>query len=473
MIMKTIRNLNKCQKKGKQIFLKVLILLFILIIFSSCTKNVFDSDWLDAKRDKNLLVPTTLKDMRDLLNNTLSLGYDYKGKAALLMDDYYLSYSSWVSSYEVVKNSYIWEYDGTEGGTQGDTEWNGSYEQVFYSNVILEGLEKITPDNTTREEWKDVKGGALYFRAKAFYNLVQLYAPAYDESTADTDLGIHVRLTADVNASITRQSVAETYERIIADMKEAIPLLRESPSHKVEASKAAAYGMLARIYLSMRKYDLALEYANLCLGFSDVILDFNTLNSNASYPLPAYNDEVIIQHVNKEIYLAFINIDNTLYDSYSDSDLRLSIFFRNYGSLGILFRGNHTGSFYHFAGITTGEMYLIKAECLARNGNTSEAMSTLNALLVKRYEEKSFISLTASDANEALTTILWERRKELLFRGLRWSDLKRLNKEPEFAVTISRNLDGQIYTLPPNDLRYVLPIPNYVIQDTGIPQNPR
>jgi hypothetical protein len=56
---------------------------------------------------------------------------------------------------------------------------------------------------------------------------------------------------------------------------------------------------------------------------------------------------------------------------------------------------------------------------------------------------------------------------------LRWIDLRRLNTDSRYAVTLTRNLNNQIYTLPPNDQRYVLPIPDLEIKLSGIEQNPR
>ncbi|SEM08104.1 hypothetical protein SAMN05216436_101351 [bacterium A37T11] len=56
-------------------------------------------------------------------------------------------------------------------------------------------------------------------------------------------------------------------------------------------------------------------------------------------------------------------------------------------------------------------------------------------------------------------------------RGLRWMDIKRLNKEGA-NITLTRNLNGQIYTLPPNDPRFALPIPEDVIDLSGMQQNP-
>lgn len=100
-------------------------------------------------------------------------------------------------------------------------------------------------------------------------------------------------------------------------------------------------------------------------------------------------------------------------------------------------------------------------------------MQDLNALLAKRWKTGFFIPFSAGTADEALAIILQERRKELIFRGLRWSDLKRLNKEPRFAVTLKKTIGEKEYILPPNDNRYLFPIPSSVIEMTGIQQNPR
>ncbi|HVV04491.1 MAG TPA: hypothetical protein VHC96_09735, partial [Puia sp.] len=65
------------------------------------------------------------------------------------------------------------------------------------------------------------------------------------------------------------------------------------------------------------------------------------------------------------------------------------------------------------------------------------------------------------------------RRKELAFRGLRWSDLRRLNKE-EHGDTIYHGLNGQVHRLSPGSPNYVLPIPPDVLfMNSSMPNNPR
>jgi hypothetical protein len=122
--------------------------------------------------------------------------------------------------------------------------------------------------------------------------------------------------------------------------------------------------------------------------------------------------------------------------------------------------------------LATDEIYIIRAECYARAGNTTAAMADLNYLLQNRWSG-SFVPFTAATPDIALSIILKERRKELLFRALRWTDLRRLNKDPRFAVTLTRIVNNQTYTLPPNDLRYTFLIPDVILSRANMPQNPR
>ena len=100
-----------------------------------------------------------------------------------------------------------------------------------------------------------------------------------------------------------------------------------------------------------------------------------------------------------------------------------------------------------------------------------EAMDDLNRLLIKRWNAATvYVPVMAVNKQSALETILLERRKELLMRGLRWIDIKRLNKEGHNIVQ-KRVVNNVVYTLPANDPRYALPIPIDIIRATGMAQN--
>ena len=98
-------------------------------------------------------------------------------------------------------------------------------------------------------------------------------------------------------------------------------------------------------------------------------------------------------------------------------------------------------------------------------------MDDLNKLMIRRWTNGSFIPFTATTPKDALNKVLTERRKELVFRRLRWMDIKRLNKEGA-NIKLRRNINDRQYSLAPNNLRFALPIPEEVILISGMAQNP-
>ena len=51
------------------------------------------------------------------------------------------------------------------------------------------------------------------------------------------------------------------------------------------------------------------------------------------------------------------------------------------------------------------------------------------------------------------------------------ADVKRLNKEGA-GISLTRTVNGKSYSLSPNSSGFVLPIPELVIEASGMPQNP-
>src|SRR5690606_32948220 len=120
-----------------------------------------------------------------------------------------------------------------------------------------------------------------------------------------------------------------------------------------------------------------------------------------------------------------IRLDTTLYASYAEDDLRRTLFFRT-SSTRVYPRRTYTGQTTFFSGLTTDELYLIRAECQARDGDATGSIADLNTVLLNRDQTCTFIPYADKTPAEALELILTERRKEPVWRGLRWSDLRRL-----------------------------------------------
>ena len=448
-----------------------ILLGLLLLQMSSCKK------WLDVKSNIADVTPTTLEDYQALADNDRTNNGGSSGLALVSSDNYYVTYTTWQARSAVERNSYVWASELYEGSSPA--EWSKPFAVVNNANIILEGIAAIpvTPANTSA--WNNTRGSALFMRALSFFNLAQTFSPHYNKASANTDKGIPLRLKADANDISVRASVEETYQQILTDLKEAADLLPVSPAYQTRPGKAAAYGLLAKTYLIMGDYAQSFTFSDKAIAVYNTLIDFNTLNAAATNPFPAYpGNKEIIYYISSSTYLIFQNAnpitDSVLYQSYAANDLRKTIFYKLNNNLP-QFRANYLGAVNgFFSGIASNELYLIRAESNARLGNTGAALTDLNTLLLKRWKTGTFVSFTAATPAEALTKILTERRKELPFTGsTRWEDLRRLNTDPLFAKTLTRQLNGVTYTLPPNDRRYTLPIPDEEIKLSGITQNPR
>lgn len=456
--------------KTKKIILSTIILL--MVSFTSCKK-----DWLEANPNESVIVPKTLEDFQALLDNTDQTFNNFQacGLAETASGDFYILYTSWQSLFTTQeKSAYIWAPTTNFYNNESSGDWVSSYRRILNSNVILNGIRKIRVPSTKQNEWNNITGSALFFRSFDFFNLAQEYCKSYEQNTAKSELGLPLRLDYDVNIQLQRSTLQQTYEQIILDLKSAIPLLGTKPLFKTRPSKQAVFALLARTYLVMENYSQAKLYTDSALQIQPELMDYSALNSNANYPIQRFNPEVIFHSTfTFGIFNASrLIVEPTLLDSYSEGDYRRKVFFKDNPNGTTTYKGSYNSDKNLFGGLATDELYLIRAECNARIGNITTALTDLNHLLKTRWN-LSYKELNADNAEQVLIFILKERRKELVFRGLRWQDLRRLNKDNRFATTLTRTLNNQIYTLPPNDKKYVFPIDEMELKLSGIQQNDR
>ncbi|MBD1362973.1 RagB/SusD family nutrient uptake outer membrane protein [Mucilaginibacter sp. ZT4R22] len=454
------------------ILIGVILILIVTLGLTSCQK-----EFLDKKPNQSVLVPTTLSDFQALLDNSTTMN-SAPGMTVIASDDFDNT-ADGLDQVEVPleKNAFLWASDVYEGFAV-TPDWDTPYQQIFYANVVLDGLKSLEQTST---QAKQLKGSALFYRSFALYQLLQLFAKPYNPATAATDPGVPVPLTPNVNNRPGRGTVAEAYRQLTDDVKTAAGLLPVTTSMPTRPNQAAAYALLARAYLTMQQYGQAAAAAEDCLKGNNKLLDYNDLDPSSGAPLPASiqggNPEVLFYTASlySFYFLPSTVINKELAGSYAANDLRKKILIDQSGP-DRNFKGNYTGDVFSyglFAGLATDEIYLTRAEANARTNKITDALKDLNTLQSKRYQTGTFSPVTITDPEQLLNAILTERRKELPGRGTRWSDLRRLNQDGRFAVTLKRNIGGSEYTLLPNSLRYLFPIPENEINTSGIAQNPR
>lgn len=434
---------------------------------------------MNIKRDAKQVVPREISDYQAILDYQGILNASPSVELGLIgSDEFYLMdghLTTLSNAYQ--RNAYIWADEIYEGGEGLD--WNRAYQRILYANMALD-VTRLSPSQEHLADWQNVKGGALFFRAYNYFQLAQLFCKPYDIRYAQVEKGLPLRLDYDVTSKIKRSSLEDTYQLIIADLVEAINHLPTSASTTLRPTRSSAYALLAKTYLQMADYSRALHNVESSFNIGDSLVDFNTLDLNARYLFPQdfgeSNPEILFYWHFYSAALADsrFNADTSLLTLYAENDLRRRGYFHEDVNGRILFKGSYNGGYGgYFMGLANDELWLIKAECHARLGQIDEAMTSLNHLLTNRYDRDSFVPLSAGTAEDALDIILLERKKELFMRGIRWEDLRRLNKEPSRKVTLRRIIDGKVYELPSDHPKWVWPIPNNEIELSGISQNPR
>nr|WP_121269905.1 RagB/SusD family nutrient uptake outer membrane protein [Pedobacter schmidteae] len=430
--------------------IKVLIFLqgIMAILLFGCKK------FLDEKPNKSITTVRNIADLQSILDYNIGT---YSSLLSAGTDEYYLTDESWASKSLQDRDAYIWE-----SSTSYLNDWTLAYAQVFTANTVLNELSLLRSNDLKGSEY--IKGQALALRSFAFFQLSQLYCPPYSDSSKQLP-GLALRLVPDVEVTYPRASVEETYNRMITDLKEAIVLLPNELGANNRATRISVNGLLAKLYLSMRDYKSAGFYANEYLKALNTLTDFNSLDEFADPPIISLNPEIAyMAKCEGAIPLDDALIDTALVNSYDSNDLRKKLFFIDNGDGTYRFKGGYHGElgFAPFCGISTPEMLLISAESYAREGLIANAMDNLNYLLLRRWKAGTFIPRTSATKAEALNLILSERRKELMYKSTRWSDLRRLNLEG-YGIELKRTVQGKVYNLLPNDNRWTWLIPNEIM----------
>ncbi|SIR10947.1 RagB/SusD family nutrient uptake outer membrane protein [Maribacter ulvicola] len=116
------------------------------------------------------------------------------------------------------------------------------YEVIFRANNILDFIDIADEGNQAK-----YTAEAKFLRAYAYFKLVRMFGavPLVTATVGPTEN----------EALFTRIPEAQVYDQIIADLQEAASMLDNSS--KSRASKAAAQGVLAKVYLSLASPDYA------------------------------------------------------------------------------------------------------------------------------------------------------------------------------------------------------------------------
>lgn len=450
-----------------------IVLLLLVVGLGSCKK------YLDVL-PKGKKIPTTLADFEALIKDEYSNQRAPITQAVLLLNDRWESQAN-LNYYPLWKANYYWDAGANRISlnTTDESAYYTAYAAISSFNLILQYAPTAT--DATDTDKSTVMAQAKLARAMHYFILVNYYADTYEASNAGSKLSVPLIESADVDAPYKQVTIQEMYDYIISNVTDALPNLPDKGATVVHGTKGAAYAFLARVYLQMSNYDQALSYANQALAVNSSLFDYvayynsykaqiDQANTYPSLPSPKgydYVENYIFMHGESSSSRRENNLRVDRASRFEAGDAMLLSRWKSRVVGSETYYYAITTGRYNEAGVTTAEVYLIKAECLARKSDFSGAMDALNAVRIKRVLPANYVALTASTTKEAIDYIRRSKDNETLFGIVAFGDVRRFNKDPLYARTLTKTENGATVSLTPDSHLWTMPIPLGAVKNPG------
>lgn len=439
-------------------------------------------------------------DSETALNNVTAIGYALNGTYYQLHRAYFAgNYATMigdVASDIVFHNTGTSHFTAEHTFTYTDTDtylyyiWYYGYKVVDNAARVIQAAEAILPEASTADaqELKLYEAEARCLRAYANLSMVNVFC--HQVKVAGQDYSSQPGLVlvdepVEAYSEVTRSTVGETYNFILADLQEAISLFTSvgDQGSVYYFNLAAAYGLQARANMYLENWSAAATAAQNALSTSGI--------TTLTYTDTAYKALYAGGNSNTESFFT-LGINSTtnwsanscgtlfstygysyspyLWSLYGEDDVRKSVMYWDYSTSDNEFMNNFSGGKFYYNGgnsayatnylINAPEMFLIEAEAYA---NSSQLASAQEALLVvaKRNPAITSVSDLPSSTSSLIEFLYEERARELFQEGFRLWDLRRWNiscnlwatDAPNIAYLINGvTLGDQIYPIPADEI---------------------
>lgn len=473
--------------------INILFALICLFTFSSCEEFL---DKAPTNYGDSATAVKTAKDAVSMVNGILSKmsGGSYLGREMFLYADAKGGDMTIISNGRGYDGLYLFDHQTNSGANSGF--WTTGYNVIMQINSLLASIEKLEAEGST-EDFDDIKGQILTYRAMIYFDLVRLYGEPYNEKDPATTWGVpNVTKVLDPLACELRATVAQNYTTILNDLTTAESLLSKSKSNgyiNYYGNKA----IQARVYLSMDDFDSAFDAAEDIIGDGEYELYSNEkwvsswaqqFGSESIFEIYMLDEEGDLgssslggvysrakdyttsiggYYVASDYFMNRLGQDPTdvrwgimTYDETSTS--RLGCCYKYLGGITKDANGKYPGdgkasaSACNIKVIRLSEIYLISAEAALRKSTPDKALA---AERLNEIRKRSPGLAPADESTITLDMILDERSKELVCEGHRFWDQIRNNRTIEFDDFLGNvNLTDRDHTIDRTHYKTILPI---------------
>ena len=449
---------------------------YIIILFATLIAGTSCTDWLDVK-PRGYDIPTTIGQYEGMLYGMDEV-FEYMSFEFTSDADGYKN--AWSAMGRAKCNAYKWQKD-VFLPDENCGEWNVPTSFLYPLNVII--ADVMNAEGAPEEKKAAIRAEARMMRAWHHFLMAQFFAPPYNSAIASSSKCIPIITTAStVGAEFPLKTMEEVYDFILTEMEESVELLPEEAEHHLRVFKATGYAMLGKVLWTMGHYQEALPYLETAFTSAKAqgatLLDYNArIKEDGTIDLPSDRTEhpeylylmATMSRLMPAVYITYYNQaifpikEEVLFNYYKKNDTRLAFLSgvksekTAYASFkpGDQYAANIYGMVSN-VGIGVPDLYLMYAECLARQKRESEASEVLVQLRRNR--------MAAADADnieaDLLTAIISERIREFIGFGNLWFDMRRLWNDSDFQYLKDyyTHTDGETtYTLTEDRLYLEIP----------------
>jgi hypothetical protein len=339
--------------------------------------------------------------------------------------------------------------------------WVDGYRLINRCNLVIEGVTKAVSDGIISSSiGNDYIGQAKFLRAITHFELLTYFARPYNFTPNAShpglpyrEVGIDTQSEIDSELLKGRNTVAECYTKILADLDDAEALIPVGTAAKSKATKNAAIAFKTRVYLHKRDWakvitegeKLNTSYALTSTPNGPFITASNLNNTESIFSIthsailnPGVNAALASQYKTRRL----VCISPIIWrdPSWLQNDKRREEGVMVETVVGVKYTNKYKdGVTYTDAApvIRYAEVVLNMAEAQARTNNLGTALTLLNSVRNRALENpttEAYTLATLSSTPLMVRAILQERRIEFLMEGRRWSDIQRLQADDLFPI---------------------------------------
>lgn len=474
---------------------KIFLSLSIISLLVGCKDDYLDvqqpnrplaSEFLTTQNDAILATNAIYSSLRSWENSAFPYQYVFGVPADDVDKGSNPGDASFINAYDQ------FTFTQSDGGVEG--YWIGQWQFVNRCNQVITNVPNINMDATLKAR---LIAEAKMLRAYFYFNLVRIYGgvPIYDG------------LPKDGNYIIPRNTAAQVYDFIIADLNAAAAVLPQSyPSSDLgRVTKGGALGLLSKVYLYKKDFQKAYDTSNqvISMGYSldpdfnhlfrpagefgsESVIEVNCGCDPAKLGDQAGSQYAEVQGVRGQFGWGFFTPSSSLDASFESGDIRKELTFLREGETtlegDLIHKGDPQagnvwnqkayvptslnnnscgyGSIQNIRILRFAEVLLINAEAANELGNTAVAITNLN-----KVRARAGLAGTTASTQSTLRTAIWnERHVELAMEGDRFVDLVRTGQ----AATVLKSYGFK------SNKNELFPIPlNAINQSKGVlTQNP-